>query len=136
MLLRAGWPPCALLVVLAVACSASSPATTPRHLHPDLRQRRRASRRQPRLRLSRGRDGSQRSPLLLNENALQSIADITGGSYHRAADANELFNVFCALPGEIRLEREQVDVSFAFAALGALLATAAVGLSLAWNRYE
>jgi Ca-activated chloride channel homolog len=82
-----------------------------------------------------GGGGGQQSFLLLNENALQSIADITGGSYHTATDANQLAAVFHGLPTEVTLQKKHVEISFAFAALGAALATVSVGLSLAWNRY-
>ncbi len=79
--------------------------------------------------------GGGRSALLIDEQTLQGIADATGGTYHRAQDASELVDVFHHLPSEVTLQHEHVELSFAFVALGALLATAAVGLSLAWNRY-
>ena len=83
----------------------------------------------------RGSDGQRRSPLLLDEETLQTIADTTGGTYHRAADADELVEVFRDLPSEIALQEQHTEISFGFVALGALLATAAVALSIAWNRY-
>jgi Ca-activated chloride channel family protein len=82
-----------------------------------------------------GGGGQRRSALVRDERTLQAVADITGGSYHRAEDTDQLVAVFRDLPAEIALQEEHVEVSVAFAALGALLATAAVGLSLAWNRY-
>ncbi|MEX2228126.1 MAG: VWA domain-containing protein [Dehalococcoidia bacterium] len=82
-----------------------------------------------------GAGGPRRAVLVLDEDTLQAIADITGGSYHRAADADQLAEVFRDLPAEITLQEEHVEVSVGFAALGALLTMAAVGLSLAWNRY-
>lgn len=82
-----------------------------------------------------GAGGRRGAYLLLDEKTLQSIADITGATYHRAVDAKQLDTVFHDLPAQITLQREHVEVGFAFAALGALLATTAVGLSLLWNRY-
>ena len=82
----------------------------------------------------RGGGGRGGAFLLLDEHTLQSIADITGATYHRAADAKQLDAVFHGLPAQITLQREHVEFGFAFSALGAALATAAVGLSLLWNR--
>jgi Ca-activated chloride channel family protein len=82
-----------------------------------------------------GVDGPLRNALRIDERTLQSIADVTGGTYHRAADAEELVEVFRNLPKEIVLQKQFVEVSFGFAALGALLALAATTLSLLWNRY-
>ncbi|MBM3139781.1 MAG: VWA domain-containing protein [Chloroflexi bacterium] len=79
--------------------------------------------------------GTRRSFIVLDEPTLQRVADATGGSYHRAADADQLVSVFRNLPAEVTLQEQHVEVSVAFAALGGLLAAAAVGLSLAWNRY-
>ena len=82
-----------------------------------------------------GVDGPLRTALRIDERTLQSIADLTGGTYHRAADAEQLVEVFRNLPKEIVLQKQFVEVSFGFAALGALLALAATTLSLLWNRY-
>jgi len=84
----------------------------------------------------RGADGPPRSVLRIDERSLQAIADLTGGTYHRAADATELVEVFRNLPKEVILQRQHTEIGFAFTALGALLALAATGLSLAWNRYS
>lgn len=76
----------------------------------------------------------RRAVLARDEITLQQMADITGGAYRRAEDAEQLAQVFRDLPKEVAFQRENVEVSVVFAALGALLATAAVALSLAWNR--
>ncbi|MFA7249376.1 MAG: VWA domain-containing protein [Dehalococcoidia bacterium] len=81
-----------------------------------------------------GVDGPARPALRIDERTLQSIADMTGGAYYRAGDAAELVDVFKDLPREIVLQKQHVEISFAFAAAGALLALLAVILSLAWNR--
>ena len=81
-----------------------------------------------------GGDAQRRPFLVRDETTLESVAEITGGSYHRAEDADALEQVFENLPTEVVIQDEQRELSFVFAGLGALLATAAVGLSLAWNR--
>lgn len=81
-----------------------------------------------------GADGPPRSILRIDERTLQSIADLTGGTYHRAEDAEQLVGVFRDLPKEFVLQKRHVEISFGFAAAGALLALAAMTLSLAWNR--
>ena len=60
---------------------------------------------------------------------------MTGGSYYRAEDAEQLVKVFRNLPTQIALQEQEIEVSVIFAAVGAVLASAAVWLSLAWNRY-
>jgi len=82
----------------------------------------------------RGGGGAPIRGLIADEKTLQTVADMTGGSFHRAEDADQLVKVFRNLPSEITTQNEEREVSVAFAALGGLLATLAVGLSLAWNR--
>lgn len=72
--------------------------------------------------------------LAIDEPTLQSIADMTGGTYFRAQDAAELVEVFRTLPGAIALQEQETEVSFAFAALAALFTVAAVGTSVALRR--
>jgi Ca-activated chloride channel homolog len=73
--------------------------------------------------------------LLIDEPTLQGIADTTGGSYYRAQNADQLLGVLDDLPSRVVTQDEEREVSVAFVALGAVLAMAAVGLSLWWNRY-
>ncbi|MGE3857690.1 MAG: VWA domain-containing protein [Dehalococcoidia bacterium] len=82
----------------------------------------------------RGADGPPRSVLRIDERTLEAIAELTGGAYHRAADAEELVDVFRNLPKEVALQRQHTEISFGFTAAGAALLTAATLLSLAWNR--
>jgi Ca-activated chloride channel family protein len=79
--------------------------------------------------------GGFRRFLVIDEPTLQSIAELTGGNYYRAEDADQLSEVFADLPTQVELQEEEVEVSVAFAIAGAFLVVAAVGLSLAWNRY-
>jgi Ca-activated chloride channel family protein len=75
-----------------------------------------------------------RQYLLLDEPTLQGIADLTGGSYYRAENSDQLLEVFLSLPSQIALQKQDVELSVAFAAAGALLAALAIVLSLRWNR--
>lgn len=76
----------------------------------------------------------RRAVLARDEGTLQRMADITGGAYRRAEDAEQLRQVFRDLPAEVAFQSEFVEVSVIFTALGGLLAAAAVALSLRWNR--
>lgn len=75
-----------------------------------------------------------RSFLVIDEPTLTKVAEMTGGTFHKAEDADQLQRVFTELPRQVELQEREREVSVAFAAVGLLLAAAAVGLSLAWNR--
>jgi Ca-activated chloride channel homolog len=79
-----------------------------------------------------GRDG--RGFLVIDEPTLQAVADITGGAFYKAEDANQLRSVFNNLPRQVVLQHQKHEVTVIFAIAGALLAMAAFGLSLLWNR--
>lgn len=70
----------------------------------------------------------------LDEPTLKGIAEITGGSYHRAENAGELEDALATLPGSFNVIHQRVDIAAAFAGGGALLVATALGLSLWWNR--
>ena len=73
--------------------------------------------------------------LVIDEPTLQKVADMTGGRYYHAEDANQLRDVFDKLPRQIVLQTRRQEISVLFAALAALLAVAAIVLSLLWNRW-
>lgn len=73
------------------------------------------------------------NPLLIDEPALQQIADTTGGTYYRAENAAELASALSELPATFTTAEKTIDVSAWFAAVGALLVAAAVALSLWWS---
>lgn len=79
--------------------------------------------------------GDLRPFLVIDEATLQAISDMTGGAYFRAEDADQLLEVFQNLPTQVELQRERVELSVLFAALGALLVLAAITLSMLWNRF-
>jgi Ca-activated chloride channel family protein len=69
----------------------------------------------------------------IDEDTLKEVADITGGDYYAAESAGELQSVFENLPTSLITRHETTEISVAFAAVGALLAAVAVGLSLIWH---
>jgi len=82
-----------------------------------------------------GGGGSFRRFLVIDEETLQGVAEMTGGDYFRAESADQLHEIFLDLPRQIVLQEEAIEVSVVFAALGTVLAATAVGLSLWWRRY-
>lgn len=75
-----------------------------------------------------------RNPLVIDEAALQSVADTTGGQYYRAQNADQLQGALSDLPSHVTVVHEKVDLAAWFAGGGGLLVAIAVGLSLWWNR--
>lgn len=69
----------------------------------------------------------------IDEETLQEIADMTGGTYYSAESAGELQDVFRSLPTYLMTRHETMEISVLFAAIGALLAALAIGLSLLWH---
>jgi Ca-activated chloride channel family protein len=69
----------------------------------------------------------------IDEDTLKQVADMTGGTYYSAESAGELQDVFQNLPTYLITKHETTEISVAFAALGALLAAIAIGLSLIWH---
>jgi Ca-activated chloride channel family protein len=79
--------------------------------------------------------GGFRQFLVIDEPTLMKVADVTGGKFYKAEDADQLRGVFQQLPNQVELQTEQREISVWFAIIGAVLALAALGLSLLWNRY-
>jgi len=69
----------------------------------------------------------------IDEATLKQVADMTGGEYYAATSAGELQNVFQNLPTYLITRHETMEISVAFTAIGALLATIAIALSLIWH---
>ncbi len=72
--------------------------------------------------------------LVADEPTLQSVANLTGGTYYKAEDADQLKGVFNKLPKDVEQQTRKVELSVGFLGGGALLALAAMFLSLRWNR--
>jgi Ca-activated chloride channel family protein len=69
----------------------------------------------------------------IDEPTLIQVAEMTGGEYYSAESAGELEEVFAELPASFSTRPQTTEISFIFAALGALLAVAAVSLGLLWQ---
>lgn len=82
-----------------------------------------------------GGGGRFRRYLILDEPTLEGMAEMTGGSYFRAEDAEQLYNIFVDLPAEIILQKERLEISFIFSFLGAISATTALMLAVIWHRF-
>ncbi len=78
--------------------------------------------------------GGGRNPLVIDEDALKTVAKTTGGEYYRAQNADQLTLALGDLPSHVTVARKNVDVASWFAGGGGLLIVLAVGLSLWWNR--
>jgi Ca-activated chloride channel family protein len=72
-------------------------------------------------------------PVPVDRGELQSIADQTGGSFHAAATAAELKQVYADLGSQIGYTTEPKDVSYRFVRVGVLLALIGASLSLLWT---
>jgi Ca-activated chloride channel family protein len=73
-------------------------------------------------------------PRLIDEEALRTVAETTGGQYYRAENANQLQEAMGDLPSHVTVAKKHVDIASWFAGAGGLLVAAAIGLSLWWNR--
>jgi Ca-activated chloride channel family protein len=72
-------------------------------------------------------------PVPVDRGELKSIADQTGGSFHQAATAAELKQVYADLGSQIGYTTEPKDVSYRFVRAGVLLALLGASLSLLWT---
>lgn len=68
----------------------------------------------------------------LDAETLQAIADVTEGEYYEATSAQGLNEVYNSLSNRLISEKKLTEIAFIFAGVGALLAAAAAGLSMAW----
>ncbi len=84
---------------------------------------------------SGGGFGNFRRFLVLDEDTLQGMADLTGGAYYRAENATQLYDVFLKLPQEIVLQKERVEITAWFALVAAIFVLMALMLSLRWHRF-
>ncbi|BCJ62866.1 VWA domain-containing protein [Micromonospora endophytica] len=69
----------------------------------------------------------------IDEPTLQEVAELTGGEYFRAEDAEQLTDVLTGLPASIELQRRPVEITVWFVLAAMLLTALAVALSLRWN---
>jgi Ca-activated chloride channel family protein len=69
----------------------------------------------------------------IDEETLKEVAALTDAEYYSAESASELSNVYNNLPLNLVMKTETTEITFVFAAIGALLATLAITLALLWN---
>ncbi|MFC0532148.1 VWA domain-containing protein [Phytohabitans kaempferiae] len=69
-----------------------------------------------------------------DEGTLTEVADLTGGEFFKAEDADALTEVLLDLPDSIVLQREDIEITAWFALAGALLVLAGFGLAQWWQR--
>ncbi len=82
-----------------------------------------------------GNGGGFRRFIVLDEPTLREVAEMTGGAYFQAENAEQLLEVFRDLPSHIILQNEVKEVSALFTALAFLLVASGVALSIRWNRF-
>ena len=70
----------------------------------------------------------------IDESKLTEVADVTGGEYFKADDAEQLSGVLRDLPSNIVFTRQTVEITVWFAIAGALFVLMAVALAQWWNR--
>jgi Ca-activated chloride channel family protein len=81
-----------------------------------------------------GRPGaSRRISVPPDVETLRRVAQITGGQFFAAPTASDLRAVYRDIGSRIGFEYEQQEVTFAFAAAGAILFAAGAALALAWS---
>ncbi|GIF19011.1 Ca-activated chloride channel family protein [Actinoplanes tereljensis] len=80
-----------------------------------------------------GRGGGGRNQQI-DEDALQNVADTTGGRYFRAEDADQLVDVLDDLPREIGLHKQKVEITVWFVLAAALLVFTGVFLAMWWSQ--
>ena len=68
----------------------------------------------------------------LDEETLKNVSVLTHGEYFYAGTADDLKKVYEGLSSRMVVERKETEVTALFAALGALLAVVAAGLSVWW----
>jgi Ca-activated chloride channel family protein len=66
---------------------------------------------------------------------LMAVAEQTGGTYHGAEDAEQLGEVFEELPKDVATQKQETEVTWMFAAFGALLAAGAAAASMRWSPF-
>jgi Ca-activated chloride channel family protein len=74
-------------------------------------------------------------PLVADEPTLRQVADITGGTYFGASDADQLQDVFADLPRHVQVQEREVEVSVWLAGLAAVLVLLAVGAAVRWSTF-
>lgn len=70
--------------------------------------------------------------MMLDEDALKTVADVTKGEYFFAGTSADLKKVYATLSSKLVLEKKETELGAFFSAAAALFAIAAAALSFAW----
>lgn len=68
----------------------------------------------------------------LDEQMLNAVSLVSGGQYYNAANEDDLFRIYNDLEPKLSLKREDMEITFLFAALGMLVFLIGGMLSLFW----
>jgi Ca-activated chloride channel family protein len=82
-----------------------------------------------------GFGGGRRSFLVADEETLRQVANITGGRYFAASDADQLQGVLEDLPRQIDATTRKVEVSVALAGLAVALVLLSVWAAARWSAF-
>jgi Ca-activated chloride channel family protein len=74
--------------------------------------------------------GGEQVAVPVDDGSLQTVANLSGGSYYRAASADQLRQVYARLGDQIGYETKQADASKPWLILGTILAMAAAAGAL------
>lgn len=80
-----------------------------------------------------GGGGGSRNYLVADEATLQEVADVTGGEYFTAADADRLQRVLEDLPRTVQTQHREIEISAWPAGLAALLLLAGMWAAARWT---
>jgi Ca-activated chloride channel family protein len=76
--------------------------------------------------------GGQQVPVSLDETELRAMAETTGGTYSRSADAESLRDVYKGLGSALGFEKEKQEVTATAAGIAAVLLVLSALASLIW----
>ena len=79
--------------------------------------------------------GGGRNYLVADEATLQRVADVTGGEYFAAADADRLQRVLEDLPRTVQTQHREIEVSVWLAGLAALLLLGSMWAAARWTAF-
>jgi Ca-activated chloride channel family protein len=79
--------------------------------------------------------GGGRNYLVADEATLQRVADVTGGEYFAAADADRLQRVLEDLPRTVQTQHREIEVSVWLAGLAVLLLLGSMWAAARWTAF-
>jgi Ca-activated chloride channel homolog len=82
-----------------------------------------------------GTGGGRRGYLVADEGTLRQVADVTGGEYFAASDADRLQAILRDLPRTVATQHQDVELSVGFAALAALLLLSGMAAAARWTAF-